>query len=239
MAERKFLPLALVLAGLSSSAIAVEYTSSGGSGEFDMVIADEQKLIQMLQKSGKISQTASITEAEVVLRSYLKIRQQVESIKASRLDENVSGEFAMNRQLKANSKKPRHVKGQKDKVLGRGRGHRPANIELEEYNGETREGRVLAILMEFPDFPHNSILPEDSDMYYEDYNQNHYRQILFGDDGWVAPNGYHANSFRQNYQMQSGGSYTVSGDVAGWYMASQPAAFYAYVSTLNVCYLID
>ena len=226
MVERKFLPLALVLAGLSSSAIAVEYTSSGGSGEFDMVIADEQKLIQMLQKSGKISQTASITEAEVVLRSYLKIRQQVESIKASRLDENVSGEFTMNRQLKANSKKPRHVKSQKDKILGRGRGHRPANIELEEYNGETREGRVLAILMEFPDFPHNSILPEDSDMYYEDYNQNHYRQILFGDDGWVAPNGYHANSFRQNYQMQSGGSYTVSGDVAGWYMASQPAAFY-------------
>lgn len=226
MFNKNVIPLAFVLAGLPFTAISAEPVVNVDAGAFDMVIADEQKLIQMLKASGKISQGASIKEAEVALRGYLRNRQKQESLRATEADEQISSEFAMSSELKANSKKIKRVKGEKNKTLGRGRGHRPANIELEQYDGTSREGRVLAILMEFPDFPHNSILPEDTGMYYEDYNQDHYRQILFGDDGWLAPNGHHADSFKQNYEAQSGGSYSVIGDVAGWYMASQPAAFY-------------
>lgn len=226
MFNKKLLPLTIALVGLSGNAIGAELDQTHQSGAFDMVIADEQRLIQMLKMSGKISQGASFKEAEVALRGYLNNRQQEEALRAASSDASTTSHFAMDSEIKASGKKVRKDRGDKVRKLGASRRNRPDNVMLEDYSGETRQGRVLAILMEFPDFPHNSILPEDTGMYYEDYNQDHYREILFGPDGWVAPNGHHANSFTQFYEKQSGGSYSLTGDVAGWYMASQPAAFY-------------
>ncbi|BAJ03076.1 immune inhibitor A domain-containing protein [Shewanella violacea] len=226
MLNKTILSLAVVLAGLSANALASEREHSYQSGAFDLVVADEQRLIQMLKKSGKIAQGASFNEAEVALRSFLKTRQQQEALRAASLDAEATSNFAMDSDIKSSRKKVRRSKGDKKGKFSRSRRNRPDNLVIEDYSGEARQGRVLAILMEFPDFPHNSILPEDSGMYYEDYNQDHYRQILFGAQGWIAPNGHHANSFTQFYEKQSGGSYSLTGDVAGWYMATENAAYY-------------
>ena len=222
MLNRKSLPLALALAGLSGAAFAVDHAPIAQSGAFDMAIADEHKLIEMLQKSGKISKDASLNDAEVALRGFLKERQEAERKRAGLVDMDVAAKFNM---AKGKSLNNALMNGKGNK-LGQAKKNRPANVMDEAYNGQAREGRVLAILMEFPDFPHNSINPEDTGMYYADYNQAHYQEILFGDSGWTAPNGHEANSFTQYYQEQSGGSYSVTGDVAGWYMASKDAAYY-------------
>ncbi|WP_298774234.1 immune inhibitor A domain-containing protein [uncultured Shewanella sp.] len=223
MIKKNILSLAVALAIIPSAAISAPHTLS--STPLDMVIADEQRLIDMLKKSGKIAHNASISEAEIALKTYLNSRQQQEKQKRRLRQTEETDLFDMEPKVRQKRKNP-HRHSSMDGKLSSGRQYRPENMVEERYEGETREGRVLAILMEFPDFPHNSILPEDSNMYYEDYNQDHYRQILFGENGWIAPNGFHANSFNQMYQSQSGGSYSLTGDVAGWYMASQPAAYY-------------
>ncbi len=224
--NKKLLPLAFAIAGLSGALQAAPHAPTPQTGAFDLVIADEQKLIEMLKKSGKISQSASLREAETALKTYLKKRQSEAVLNAAALDAAVVSQYPMTNEIKGKAKHHKRHEASKGQLTANAMRSRPANVQEEVYEGETREARVLAILMEFPDFVHNSILPDETGMYYEDYNPDHYRQILFGDDGWVAPNGHHANSFRQFYEKQSGDSYTVTGDVAGWYMAEMPAAFY-------------
>ncbi len=222
MNKLKSVSIAVALAGIASTAVAQKHAPSIGA--FDGVIADEARLIQMLKKSGKISKNASINDAEAALKSFLIERREQATANAANLNSNVTSSFAMDEKVKRGKK--HHKKGAKGRTLGKGAKNRPANAVEVPYDGEVKTAKVLAVLMEFPDFPHNSINPEDTGMYYEDYNSAHYQQILFGDEGWMAPNGHHANSFKQYYEAQSGGSYSVSGSVAGWYMASQPAAFY-------------
>ena len=219
MLNRKVLPLALALAGLSSTAFAANHATEQ-LGAFDMAIADDQKLIKMLQASGKISKNASINDAEIALRGYLKVRQEQERAKAGLVDMSVAGEFKTPGSLKSSL-----TNGQGNK-LGQAKKRSPANVVSEAYDGGTRTAKVLAILMQFPDFSNDELEPEDTEMWYDTYDKAHYEKILFGDDGWVAPNGHHANSFTQYYQAQSGGSYSVEGGVAGWYTASKPAAYY-------------
>ena len=236
MINLKSLPLAFAVAGLSSSAFALDHAPS--TGGFDRVIANEQQLIKMLQTSGKISKDASIGDAEKALNSFLNERQKA-AIELAAANTNTANNHGQNEEkVKKGKKHDKHGhdkhKHDHDKHKHDHHKHKhdhhkhgkPGNLKLENYDGETREAKVLAILMEFPDFPHNSINPEDTSMYYADYNKAHYEKILFGDDGWVAPNGYHANSFTQYYQKQSGGSYSTTGTVAGWYMASQNAVYY-------------
>ena len=223
MFNKKSLALALALAGLSSSAFAVDHTPN--SSGFDRVVVNQSKVIEMLQASGKISKGASIADAEAALNNYLNLRQKAAAELAAADDSESNNHFKMEGKVK-NGKKGKKAKKGKGKKLGKGKKNRPANLVLENYDGEARQGKVLAILMEFPDFPHNSINPEDSNMYYADYNKAHYEEILFGDNGWVAPNGHHALSFNQYYQEQSGGSYSTTGTVAGWYMASENSSYY-------------
>ncbi|MEW6982414.1 immune inhibitor A domain-containing protein [Colwelliaceae bacterium 6471] len=222
MFNRKTIPLALALAGLSSTAFAANHPTSTQSGAFDMAVADEHKLIEMLQNSGKISKDASLNDAENALRGYLKARQEQERQKAGSLDMSFAAKFKMG-QSHSLTNALMNGKGNK---LGQAKKNAPANMVLEPYNGETRTAKILAVLMEFPDFPHNSIQPGETGMYYEDYTPAHYEELLFGDEAWVAPNGHNANSMKMYYESQSGGSYSVSGEVAGWYMAEKPAAYY-------------
>jgi immune inhibitor A len=234
MFNLKSIPLGLVLAGLSVSTLAANQMPLTENGAFDMAIADEHKLIEMLQKSGKISKDASLNDAEAALRDYLKVRQQQERQKAGPMDLSLAAKFKQN---KSHALTHSLMNGKGNK-LGIAKKNAPDAIMLEDYQGEARTSRVLAVLMEFPDFPHNSINPEDTNMYYPDYNQAHYQQILFGENGWLAPNGHRANSFKMYYEAQSGGSYSTSGDVAGWYMASKPAAYYGNNSNGNARALV-
>lgn len=224
MFNPKALSLALVLAGMSGAAMAADHPAHTHeqSGAFDLAVADSEKLIEMLQNSGKISKAATFLEAEEALRVYLQQRQQAERKKAGPVDFELAQKF---KRPSAKSLTNALTNGKGNK-LGQAKQDVPAPLSPEAWDGGTRTARVLAILMEFPDFPHNSIEPGESRMYYEDYTPQHYANLLFSDNGWVAPNGLNARSMAQFYLSQSGGSYTVEGGVAGWYMASKPAAYY-------------
>ncbi|GLX79716.1 immune inhibitor A [Thalassotalea insulae] len=222
MFKTKRIPLALALVGFSSVLNATNLPTNEQSGAFDMAIADEHKLIEMLKKSGKISANASLNDAENALRGYLKERQEQERAKAGPVDLSIAAKFKSDKSHSLTNS----LQNGKGNKLGQAKKNAPANMVLEPYNGDKRTAKILAVLMEFPDFPHNSIQPGETGMYYEDYTADHYAELLFGEEAWVAPNGHHANSMKMYYEAQSGGSYSVEGTVAGWYMAEKPAAYY-------------
>ena len=211
---------ALALGMAFSTVQAADRPQQGGP--LDLAIANEDKLIEMLRRSGRIDENATIPEAEAALRGYLKERAAQAEQRGGNLV-TPGSQFLANAQ--GNNVKASLQNGKGNK-LGQSKMQVPAPLSPESYAGTDKTARVLAILMEFPDFPHNSIQPGESNMYYADYTPAHYRELLFSENGFVGPQGENLLSMQQFYWQQSGNSYSVEGGVAGWYMASKPAAFY-------------
>lgn len=102
----------------------------------------------------------------------------------------------------------------------------PATAVGRPWTGPVTTDRVLAILIDFPDYPVNAVTPDLTANYYDDYTPEHYYQMLFSDNGYAGPSNQNLISMKQYYLDQSGGSYEVEGQVAGWYRAQYNAAFY-------------
>ncbi|XBD02136.1 immune inhibitor A domain-containing protein [Pseudalkalibacillus hwajinpoensis] len=191
-------------------------------GPFDLAVANEEKLIEMLKESGEIPEAASAKEAEQALEEFLK--EKSESLK----EKEANGELEDEKlELEADIKdKLKNDNGNKANDKARKGVKKLDTVVEEDYEGDVRSDNVLVLLVEFPDFPHNSIQPDESDMYYADYVKEHYEDMIFGDNGYEGPNGENLISMKQFYEQQSNGAYTVDGTVAGWYMASKNAAEY-------------
>ncbi|MGP4061086.1 immune inhibitor A domain-containing protein [Halobacillus sp. H74] len=190
---------------------------------FDAAIANDERLIEMLKESGKISKDATPAEAEKGLKKFLKSK--------STSAEKATGHF--DDEEKETKKKLQEAMDNDSLTNGKGnklgKAGTPDGVEKEAYNGEMRTDKVLVLLVDYPDKAHNSLSPEETDMYYEGegaYSREHYQDMLFGNGGWTGPDGKNYVSMKQYYEQQSGGSYSVEGEVAGWYTASQPAAAY-------------
>lgn len=196
------------------------YNINYSSGEFDLAIANDERLIKYLKKEGIIKKNATEKEAQTQLKKYLKKKE-------ANVKQGNSKKF--DKQLKELKKKHKEKKEKKPK--NKPQPTNPNNgvvkpVQEEAYKGAVRKDNVLVLMMEFPDFPRNNVRPEDSDMYYKDYTKEHYEQMIFGKNGYKGPNGENLISMKQYYEQQSGGSYTVDGQIAGWYMAKKPAKEY-------------
>jgi immune inhibitor A len=170
-------------------------------GPTDSVIAREDKIIEMLKKEGKIPKDVSHQDAHEAFIKYMNAK-------------------AKGNQLKSITKQQKSLKaaqGQNmDKYLKSGT----------TAVTPTKTVNVLVLLIDYTDFKHNNIQPTESDMYYSDYNTAHFNDMIFGDNGYTGPNGQNLISMKQYYSAQSGGSLLVQGQVAGWYSASNTAAYY-------------
>ncbi|MDR4935858.1 immune inhibitor A [Rossellomorea marisflavi] len=189
-----------------------------GEGPFDLAIANEERLIEMLKENGDISKNASASEAEKEVQKFLK--EKSDGLKELEDDGELKEEKEKLEKKITQNKKKEKGKNSKKK-------HRNLDpVKEEYYDGDVREDKVLVVLMEFPDFPHNSIQEDETDMYYDDYVQKHYEDMVFGNRGYKGPNGEKLVSMKQFYEQQTNGAYTVDGEVTKWYMAKHPAAYY-------------
>lgn len=179
---------------------------SYAKGPFDLSIARLDKIEEMLKKSGKISKDASKEEADKIVHEFLKGKLNNMPKEKGELDE-------------AKAKVDEIIEAAIDELSN-------TTLVSETYTGTVKTDKILSILMEFTDYPHNSILPAETDLYYTDYPANHFQDMLFGAAGYVGPSGQNLISMRQYYEQQSGGSYTVMGQISGWYPALQTAAYY-------------
>ena len=231
MKKRKILSTALTLSlglglfnvasfspSVKANDITNKITSSGAP--IDLGIANDERLIEMLKKNGTIAINATPAEAEKALQKFLKNKAAGASKETGELHQQ---EKKLQSTLKDNLANTGLVSGKGNK-LGQTNTVKP--VMEEAWNGGQRKDNVLVLLIEYPDFPASSIKPEETDMFYEDYTKQHYEDMIFGENGYKGPTGQTLISVKQYYEQQSGGSYTIDGQVAGWYRASQPAAYY-------------
>ncbi|MEG0773995.1 immune inhibitor A domain-containing protein [Clostridium sp.] len=178
-----------------------DISSFKNGGPVDLSIANEEKIIEMLKKEGKIDKDVSYEEARKIFIKYMQ-----DSAKANENQQPTK----MDRELKAKQ----NQKVQKYK------------FDPSQPDTNPKEVNVLTLLVDFQDYKHNSIQPDESDMYYGDYSHKHFEDMIFGEDGYEGPNGEKFVSMKQFYEEQSGGSLKINGKVAGWYTLPQAAAYY-------------
>ena len=169
----------------------------------DASLANEEKIIEMLKKEGKLSENATLEEAHAAFIVFMETFKQQNDEPLTKLQKD----------LKARSKETL------------------ANDNMSTYGLENETDKVtninvLAVMVEYNDVKHNSITPEESDMYYENYDKQHYQDMLFGDNGYTGPNGENLISLKQFYNEQSGGTLNINGTVTDWYSVSKNAAYY-------------
>ncbi|MBY0148107.1 immune inhibitor A domain-containing protein [Neobacillus niacini] len=227
MKKRKVLSSALTLSlglGLFNvAAVPANVKANGQVGKFggtaDLALANDERLIEMLKREGKLAKNASPAEAEKALKVYLKAKSQSTKTK-DKLPKAIAN---IKEDDKAVSNGLKNGKGNK---LGQAKKNTVDSVEKEGYNGDVRTDKVLVLAIEFPDYKTGSITKEETDMWYEDYPKSHFQDMVFGENGYKGPDGKTYISMKQYYEQQSGGSYSVEGEIAGWYTADHNADYY-------------
>lgn len=182
----------------------IEYTymdESIISSPVDISIANEEKVIEMLKKEGKIPKDASYEKAREIYMNYMKTASQSnKKIPLSKMEKNLKG--------KQNQKVQKYL------------------FDKSTPDTNPKKVNVLVLLVDYKDYKHNSIQPGESDMYYKDYTKEHYENMIFGEKGYKGPGGENLISMKQYYEQQSGGSLIIQGKIAGWYTAPNTAKYY-------------
>lgn len=231
MKKRKIISTVLTLslglglfnvASVSPSVKATNYTAklTSQGAPIDLGIANDERLIEMLKKNGTIPKNATPAEAEKALQKFLKNKAAGASKETGEL---YKYQKELQSTLKDKLANTGLVSGKGNK-LGQSTTVKP--VKEESWNGGQRTDNVLVLLIEYPDFPATNITSNETDMYYDEYTKGHYEEMVFGDNGYTGPNGEKLISVKQYYEQQSGGSYSITGEVAGWYKAKENAAFY-------------
>jgi len=218
----------------AGSTVAPKPTSAAttvATAPIDLNIVDIDRLGASLQKRGLISKNASKEEITKAAKAYIKKKQGEKPGKTNKTQTKEQQEF--------DKKAKDFVKKQKDKLtkqLDKGhenfkKGKPTGAVKVNSakqagYNGDVREDKVLVLLVEYADLKHNNVEQEAGYMFADDFNKQHYEKMLFGDKDFTLFNGEKIKTFKQYYEEQSGGSYTVDGTVSDWLTVPGKAAEY-------------
>lgn len=200
------------------------YTSQSQSS-LDLAVVNEDKLIESLIKRGVIAKNASETQKQKALQNYLQLKGKKDEtklsdplaakVKAASADKQKKFKDFNNGLLKGKGNKYGQLKGNPDPV------------QETSSPGVVKQGKLLTLVVEFSDLPHNSLKPEETDNYYSDYSIDHFEKMIFGNKGeYKGPNGEDQVSQKQFYEEQSGGTYTINGQAYGWLKVPGTAAYY-------------
>ncbi|MCM3441268.1 immune inhibitor A domain-containing protein [Metabacillus halosaccharovorans] len=200
------------------------------SAPIDWNIIPEERLANSLKEQGLVSKNASSQQVKNAVKEYVEKKQGEKPGKVSNKHED---EVLMDKKTKD------FLTKQKDKLakqLSKGhenykKGKPNGSVKVKSakqapYNGDVRTDKVLVLLTEFEDFKHNNVVQEEGYMYAEDFNREHYEKLMFGDKEFKLFNGDKVKTFKQYYEEQSGGSYTVDGTVSDWLTVPGKAADY-------------
>ncbi|TCP53355.1 antibacterial peptide protease [Tumebacillus sp. BK434] len=206
-----------LIAGSLFAAVPAQVTVQAADREStpaDLNVVNTDRYIDSLVERGIISGKLNQEDKEAAMRAYLKR----------------TGKGAVNTAAKNTfQSRSAKVKGAAQNTAVSSKqasGTTVAPAAGEAWNGGVRKDKLLVLLVEFDDYKHNNITPDETDMFYPDYTTEHYQQMMFSPTGYTGPNGEHFVSMAQYYLQQSGGSYTVEGDVIGWVKAPKSAAYY-------------
>jgi len=231
--KKKQLSLA-VLSGITAAAFAVGPVLPGGQvksvqaaekaasgAPMDLSTVDQDRLLKVLEKRGVVSKAASVEAKQKAVQKYL---DQKANGKPAPDHAHASGkEAAFDKKTKdfLTKQKEKLAKQLDKKHDNYKKGNPNGFVKVDKakqakYNGTTRTDKVLVLLVEYSDFAHNNVVQEPGYMYAKDFNQKHYQDLMFGDKEFELFNGEKVKTFKQYYEEQSGGSYSVDGTVSNW-----------------------
>ncbi|WP_112182431.1 immune inhibitor A domain-containing protein [Paraliobacillus zengyii] len=196
------------------------------SGPFDIGIVNQDKILLALIEQGIIDGSLSKEKQEEQLNEYLlKRSENAEELAVDRHDQkklrNELLEQADLKQVPAGVAKQSEESGVKAKSNG------IESIVEESWDGAVQTDEVLVLLIDFADYQNSNITEADNPvLLYDNYTKEHYENMVFADETYKGGNGEDFISMKAFYEQQSGGSYTIDGQVAGWYTAEHPAAYY-------------
>lgn len=244
----------LVFSAFGPSAFAAEQPTTQvapnfkefNGGPFDAGLVNEDKLMKSLIKQGVVDKNASRADQDKALKTYVAKRAANASKRAKEnnaSNSNKDDAFKTIVDSKDIKGEGPHGKGHDKKGKGHDKNafdqskhhekglagkNKLAPIQKEGWNGEVRSDKILVLLVDYPDLAQEDIDRNNPNITLNmpKYDQQHYQDMLFGENGYTGPNGENLISVRKFYEEQSGGSYTVDGTVAGWYTAKHPAAYY-------------
>ncbi|WP_313350127.1 immune inhibitor A domain-containing protein, partial [Exiguobacterium sp.] len=236
MGKKKQLSLA-VLSGITAAAFAVGPVLPGGQvksvqaaekaasgAPMDLNTVDQDRLVKVLEKRGVISKAASAATKQQAVQKYLDKKANGKPAADHDHDHHESSkEAAFDKKTKdfLSKQKDQLAKQLKKKHDNYKKGNPNGFVKVDKakqaaYNGATRTDKVLVLLVEYSDFKHNNVVQEPGYMYSNDFNQKHYQDLMFGDKEFKLFNGDKVKTFKQFYEEQSGGSYSVDGTVSNW-----------------------
>jgi immune inhibitor A len=194
---------------LETTAISAAPISVGSSiPSADAGVINKEQIIYWMIKRGELAADATDEQKRIALAAYIQ--------GVGRYQDNaglIQAKLEKQQRLRLKSKSPLRV----------------TSFAEPQADGDINKTvKVLGILIDFPDLPHddNGLAAGDTPMYYPDYTVAHYQDLLFSATGFTGPGGENLLTGYQYYQAESGGSFFFTGNVKGWYTASQNAAYY-------------
>ncbi|MFL0491327.1 peptidase M6 [Bacillus sp. AFS054943] len=220
----------------TQSAYAETPVNKTATSPVDDHLIPEERLANALKERGVIDSKASETETKKAVEKY------VENKKGENPGKEVTNGDPLTKDASDFLKKVKDAKADTKEKLDKPATGTPAATgpvrggldgkvptspaKQKAYNGEVRKDKVLVLLVEYADFKHNNIDKEPGYMYSNDFNQEHYEKMLFGNEPFTLDDGSKIETFKQYYEEQSGGSYTVDGTVTKWLTVPGKAADY-------------
>ncbi|AZG71536.1 immune inhibitor A domain-containing protein [Shewanella livingstonensis] len=197
----------LLLACSSMAANAAPQTGTPADGG----LINQQQVLYWLIKRGEVSADASDDEKKAAVDAFVS-RGRDTAFKPAAIEVKAE-QLRIKRSEQKNTKSAQYVAA-KNKVS--------ADQDI------TKTVKVLAVLVDFPDLPHdaNQLAAGDTDMYYSSYPVSHYQQLLFSQNGFKGPSNQTLQSAYQYFQAVSGNSFYFTGEVRDWVTADNNAAYY-------------
>ncbi len=199
------------------------------SAPVDLNIVNEDRLAKALQDQGIIPKDASSAEIQKAVKDYIAKKKNVKEPKSPKeIKQDEMDQKAKDFLTKQKDKLMKQIeKGHDNFKKGKPTGIAKVNSAKQaSYYGDVRTDKVLVLLTEFADFKHNNVIQEQGYMYSDDFNKEHYEKLMFGDEEFELFNGEKVKTFKQYYEEQSGGSYTLDGTVSDWLSVPGNAADY-------------
>lgn len=197
----------LLLACSSMAALAAPQTGTPADGG----LINEQQVLYWLIKRGEVAADASDVEKQAAVDAFVS-RGRHTTFKPAAIEVKAE-QLRVKRAAQKNTKSAQYAAAN-NKVL--------ADQDI------TKTVKILAVLVDFPDLPHdaNQLKAGDSDMYYSSYPAAHYQQLLFSQNGFAGPSNQTLQSAYQYFQAVSGNSFYFTGEVRDWVTADHDAAYY-------------
>lgn len=218
------LSLGLIGSAFAPSVHAKEYKPST---QEQKVQANIPKIIEMLRRQGKITDKMTEEEINKILYEYLKGDPS-----ANYKPGDIEAETFRKLLLEAQDYKIQPRSGEIELLKGEDKfKSQIEKVQKENYEGDQASVTPLVILMDFPDYKFDQMKEKESKydpqaVFYDKYDTNHYQKMLFGNEKYTGLDGGQYYTMTQYYLEQSGNSFLVNGNVAGWFTAKNPAAYY-------------